>query len=82
MTQATPTYFLTTFREIFLKKFLKNLKILNIHISYYFIEVHVKNLAKNVIFKKIEIHLQFLLLFKSKCYNVWWMFLLIFYSLN
>jgi hypothetical protein len=26
--------------------------------SYYFIKVYVKNLAKNVIFKKIQIHLQ------------------------
>jgi hypothetical protein len=24
--------------------------------SYYFVKVHVKNLAENVIFKKIEIH--------------------------
>jgi hypothetical protein len=29
-----------------------------------------KNLAKNVIFKKIQIHLQVILLFKSKHYSV------------
>jgi len=38
--------------------------------SYYFIKVHVQNLAKNVIFKEIEIHLQVLLLLKNKHYNV------------
>jgi len=50
-------------------------------IPYYFIKVHVKNLAKTVIFKKIEIHLQVLLLLKknvkvlNECF-------LIFYSLD
>jgi len=38
--------------------------------SYYCINVHVKNLAKNVIVKKIEIQLQVLLLFKGKHYGV------------
>jgi len=38
--------------------------------SFYFIKVHVKNLVRNVIFKKIEIYLQVLLLLKNKCYNV------------
>jgi hypothetical protein len=38
--------------------------------SYYFIKVYVRNLAKNVIFKKIQIHLQVFLLLKSKCYIV------------
>jgi hypothetical protein len=28
-----------------------------------------KKLEKNLIFKKIQIHLQFILLFKNKCYN-------------
>jgi hypothetical protein len=50
------------------KKFKKIFKIKKN--SYYFIEVYVKNLAKNIIFKTIEIHLQVLLLFKNKCYNV------------
>jgi hypothetical protein len=64
--------FLTTFvialGEIFFEKIFE---IFYKKISYYFIKVHVGNLAKNVIFKKIEIHLQvFLLLKKNKHYNV------------
>jgi hypothetical protein len=72
ITRATPICFLNVFMiafgEIFLKCSWKNL--LYIYISYYFIKVHVKILGKNVVFKIIEIHLQVLLLFKSKRYNV------------
>jgi hypothetical protein len=64
---------MTVFKEIFFKYSSKSLQknILNIlkKSSYYFIKVHVKNLAKNVIFKKIEIHLQVVLLFKRKHYS-------------
>jgi hypothetical protein len=64
---------MTVFKEIFLKYSSKSLQknILNFlkKSSYYFIKVHVKNLAKNVIFKKIEIHLQVVLLFKRKHYS-------------
>jgi len=77
ITRTTPTCFLitfgTTFGEIFLKyswkSLQKNLLIFKKISSYYFINVHVKNLVKNVIFKKIKIHLQVLLLFKNmlKC---------------
>jgi hypothetical protein len=57
--QTTPTCFLTAFGEIFLKKYSK--KSLNLKkYSYHFFKVHVKNLAKNAIFKQIEIHLQVL----------------------
>jgi hypothetical protein len=55
--------------RIFLKNFQKNILNLKKKSSYYFIKVHVKILVKNVIFKKIEIHLQVLLLFKNKHYN-------------
>jgi len=64
---------MTVFKEIFFKYSSKSLQknIFNIFkkSSYYFIKVHVKNLAKNVIFKKIEIHLQVVLLFKRKHYS-------------
>jgi hypothetical protein len=68
------TAFVTTFGEIFLKYSWNNLQknLLNFvkKLSWYFIKVHVKKLMKNVIFKKIEIHLQVILLFKNKRYNV------------
>jgi hypothetical protein len=64
----------TTFGEIFLEyfwnileKFSKKSLNLSKKNSYYFIKVHVKNLVKNVIFKKIEIHLQVL---SSQIYKV------------
>jgi hypothetical protein len=69
--------FLTTFGEIFLEYswniFEKIFQIFFIKLnffSYYFIKVHVKNLAKTVLFKKIKIHLQVLLLLKNNRYNV------------
>jgi len=55
--------------NIFLKLFEKSLNFLILN-SYYFIKVYVKISVKNVIFKKIQIHLQVLLLFKNKHYNV------------
>jgi hypothetical protein len=50
--------------RIFLKKILKNLYTIKKNSSYYFIKVHVN------IFKKIQIHLQVLLLLKNNHYNV------------
>jgi hypothetical protein len=44
--------------------------------------VYIKNLSKNVIVKKIQIHLQMFLLFKNIGYNDFKMFLGIFHSLN
>jgi hypothetical protein len=78
ITQATPTYFFIAFVIIFWeiffkyfsKKIQKDLYTIFKFISYYFIKVYVKILAKNVIFKKIEIHLQVLLLLTNKHYNV------------
>jgi hypothetical protein len=45
-----------TFGEIFIEYFWNIFE----KSSYYFIKVHVKSLVGNVIFKKIEIHLQVL----------------------
>jgi hypothetical protein len=50
--------------------FLKNLYIYIYLKSYYFINFYVKSLAKYVILKKIQIHLQIFLLLESKRYNV------------
>ncbi len=65
---------MTTFGEIFLEYSWNIIEMSSkkkkFNSSYYFIKVHVKNLAKNVIFKTIEIHLQIILLHKSKHYNV------------
>jgi hypothetical protein len=73
-------FFLGNIHGIFLKNLWKNLfKNLNFS-SYYFTKFYVTNLAKNVIFKKNQIYLQVLLL--NKHYNVSWVFLLIFYSLD
>jgi hypothetical protein len=75
ITQATLTYFMIVFVINFWKIFLeyswKNLPIFKkiSFNSYYFVEVYIKNLAKNAIFKKIQIHLQVLLLLKNKCYD-------------
>jgi len=44
--------------------------------------VYIKNLLKNVIVKKIQVHLQVSLLLKSIGYNVSKMFSSIFHSLN
>jgi hypothetical protein len=59
--------FVITLGEIFLK-YLKNILGFFFN-SYYFSKVHVKNLAKKFIFKKIEFHLQVLLLLKNKHYD-------------
>ncbi len=59
--------FVTTFWKIFLEYSSKNLQFKKK--AYYFIKVCLKNLAKNIIFKKIQIHLQVFLLFKNKNYN-------------
>ncbi len=55
--------FVTNFGEIFLEyswkysfKIFEKVFIFKKKSSYYFIKVHVKNLLKHVIFKKIEIH--------------------------
>ncbi len=56
--------FLGNSPRIFLKKILKNLYTIKKNSSYYFIKVHVN------IFKKIQIHLQVLLLLKNNHYNV------------
>jgi len=63
--------FVIAYGEIFLEysynileKIFKKSSNLKKKSSYYFIKVHVENLAKNVIFKKIEIHLQ--VLFNTK----------------
>jgi hypothetical protein len=56
--------FLEYFYNILEKVFEKSFKVLKFY-SYYLIMVHVENLAKNVIFKKIEIHLQVFLLLKK-----------------
>jgi hypothetical protein len=60
--------------RIFLKYFWKNLRKFPLNFknksSYYFIKNHVKNLAKKVIFRKIEIYLQVFVLLKNKHYNV------------
>jgi len=57
-------YFVRNILGIFLKKSLNFFYSLKFS-SYYFIKVYVKNLAKNVIFKKNHIHLQVLLLLKT-----------------
>jgi hypothetical protein len=68
ITRATPICFLTIFVFAFgetfsnyswniLEKVSEKVFKLNFFYSYYFIKVHVKKLAKDVIFKKIEIHL-------------------------
>jgi len=54
-----------TFWNIFQKIFKKIFEIFLIKKSYYFIKVYVKILAKNVIFTKIQIHLQVFLLLKK-----------------
>jgi len=64
-----------TFLEYFEQKSLK-------FSSHYYVMVYIKNLSKNVIVKKIQIHLQMLLLFKNIGYNDFKMFLGIFHSLN
>jgi hypothetical protein len=80
LTRATLAYFLIAFVialwEIFivysrniLKKSSKKCFKLKKTSSYYFIKIYVKNLAKNIIFRKFQIHLQVFLLFKNKCYN-------------
>jgi hypothetical protein len=71
ITRATPACFLTTLWELFLEYFWKIFIYIYIYLkSYYFINVYVKNLAKYVILKKIQIHLQIFLLLESKRYNV------------
>jgi hypothetical protein len=70
ITRATLAYFfycccdyvLENIAKIFLKYFWKTLKKNFKNFSYYFIKVYVKNLAKNIIFKKNQIHLQTILL--------------------
>jgi hypothetical protein len=57
ITQATLVCFLTIFGEIFLKKSSKKSLKYFFKNSFYFIEVYVKVLVRNVIFKKNEIHL-------------------------
>jgi hypothetical protein len=44
--------------------------------------VYIKKLLKNVIFKKIQIHLQVFLLLKNTSYNAFKVFLDIFHSLD
>jgi len=90
ITLATSTYFLiafvTTLWEIFLEyswNIFEKCIFLNFKFSsYHFIKVYVKNLAKHVIFKKIHIHLQGLLLLKTNVTMFNECFLFIFYSLD